>query len=56
MFEVIKNMTPVLELIENNYAEDHNVRNAVIDSLISILKNHKVKQPNDKVNNDKPAS
>ena len=45
MFEIIKCITPVLELIESNYGEDHNVRNAVIDSLISILKNHKVKQP-----------
>ena len=45
MYEIIKNISPVLQLIEDKYAEDHNVRNAVIDSLISILKNHKVKQP-----------
>ena len=44
MFGVIKTITPVLELIETEYADDHNVRNAVIDTLISILKNHKVKQ------------
>lgn len=44
MYEIIKNISPVLELIEKKYSDDHNVRNAVIDSLISILKNHKVKQ------------
>jgi hypothetical protein len=45
MFEIIESITPVLKLVEDKYGEDHNVRNAVIDSLISILKNHKVKQP-----------
>jgi len=45
MFQLLEKFTPILNHIEDNYSEDHNVRNAVIDTLIGILKQSKVKQP-----------
>jgi hypothetical protein len=45
MYKVLQTMQPTLDLLEAEYAADHNVRNAILDTLISILKNHKVKPP-----------